>query len=248
MGLSLNYLNAVSLGPLSALEPCYHSTSLHCLSTSLFHHSLQNDSVIAPAMLSSPVLPNPHPGSKTTRRPFSSAALPLRPFYTLQMPRLLALDPPRITSHQSPVTRHRLPRSSRGDEIPVTLTALKSALSPRAKPRGTNRDAHKSFRFRSCKNCWVSSSRSAYQWSYLHTGILPPVNSFVCHSYENCRGVGYSSHSGTEYPTKMRVLPFSAQSKGRLSTFSDWPRPTLCATLCAPVAPLPQISSLHGGL
>src|SRR6266581_5293162 len=28
------------------------------------------------------------------------------------------------------------------------------------------------------------------QWSYLHTGILPRLNSFVCHSYENCRGVG----------------------------------------------------------
>jgi len=26
-------------------------------------------------------------------------------------------------------------------------------------------------------------------WSYLHTGTLLPLISFVCHSYENCRGV-----------------------------------------------------------
>ena len=27
-------------------------------------------------------------------------------------------------------------------------------------------------------------------WSYLHTGTLPRLISFVSHSYENCRGVG----------------------------------------------------------
>ncbi len=28
-----------------------------------------------------------------------------------------------------------------------------------------------------------------FQWSYLHTGILPRLKSCVCHSYENYRGV-----------------------------------------------------------
>jgi hypothetical protein len=28
-----------------------------------------------------------------------------------------------------------------------------------------------------------------HRWSYHRTGILPQLNSFVCHSYENCRGV-----------------------------------------------------------
>jgi hypothetical protein len=36
-----------------------------------------------------------------------------------------------------------------------------------------------------------SRSRELFvQWSYLYTGILPRLKSFVCHSYENCRGVG----------------------------------------------------------
>jgi hypothetical protein len=36
------------------------------------------------------------------------------------------------------------------------------------------------------------SSRSVHptQWSYLHTGMKPPLKSFTSHSYENCRGVG----------------------------------------------------------
>jgi len=33
-------------------------------------------------------------------------------------------------------------------------------------------------------------SSHPHQWSYLYTGILPPLKSFVCHSYENCRGGG----------------------------------------------------------
>ena len=28
------------------------------------------------------------------------------------------------------------------------------------------------------------------KWSYLHIGTKPPLKSFACHSYENCRGVG----------------------------------------------------------
>ena len=36
------------------------------------------------------------------------------------------------------------------------------------------------------------SSRLAQptKWSYLHIGTKPPLKSFACHSYENCRGVG----------------------------------------------------------
>ena len=28
------------------------------------------------------------------------------------------------------------------------------------------------------------------KWSYLHIGTFPRLISFICHSYENCRGVG----------------------------------------------------------
>jgi hypothetical protein len=34
-------------------------------------------------------------------------------------------------------------------------------------------------------------------WSCLHTGTLPRLISFVCHSYENCRVCTPNSHSGT---------------------------------------------------
>ncbi len=48
----------------------------------------------------------------------------------------------------------------------------------------------KSFRFCFYTNCRVSPTGSLLQWSYLQTGTLPRLISFVCHSYENCRGVG----------------------------------------------------------
>src|SRR5713101_9868957 len=35
-------------------------------------------------------------------------------------------------------------------------------------------------------------------WSYLHTGTLHPLISFVSHSYENCRVCTQNSHSGTQ--------------------------------------------------
>jgi hypothetical protein len=38
---------------------------------------------------------------------------------------------------------------------------------------------------------------SVHSWSYLHTGMLPRLISFVCHSYENCRVCTQNSHSGT---------------------------------------------------
>ena len=45
------------------------------------------------------------------------------------------------------------------------------------------------------------SSRSVHptKWSYLYTCMKPPLKSCVSHSYENCRGVGYYSHSGTHF-------------------------------------------------
>src|SRR5216684_1890081 len=33
-------------------------------------------------------------------------------------------------------------------------------------------------------------------WSYLHTGTLPRLIPFVCHSYENCRVCTQNSHFG----------------------------------------------------
>ena len=35
-----------------------------------------------------------------------------------------------------------------------------------------------------------SSLAQPTEWSYLHIGTKPPLKSFACHSYENCRGVG----------------------------------------------------------
>ena len=71
----------------------------------------------------------------------------------------------------------------------------------------TNRDTRNSFRFRSCTNCRVPSfppkkfspSKSSlvppclYGWSVFRLPYTLPssvsCNFFVCHSYENCRGV-----------------------------------------------------------
>jgi len=47
------------------------------------------------------------------------------------------------------------------DEKPVTATPLESAFLPRAKPRGTNRDARKPFRVRFYENCRVPMGSSA---------------------------------------------------------------------------------------
>jgi hypothetical protein len=46
------------------------------------------------------------------------------------------------------------------------------------------------------------SQLSASNWSYLYTGMLPRLISFVCHSYENTGGVGYSSQNGTQHLQK----------------------------------------------
>jgi len=42
--------------------------------------------------------------------------------------------------------------------------------------------------------------------SYQYIGTLPRLIPFVCHSYENCRGRGYSSQSGTRLTPFFRVI------------------------------------------
>jgi hypothetical protein len=94
------------------------------------------------------------------------------------------------------------------DENPVTANPLESAL--------TNRDARKSFRIRFYKNGRVSPtfSRQIRNSPLVtnHSPLLAPFlfkslrtlpfyvcyKSFICRSYENCRGVGCSSHFGTQ--------------------------------------------------
>jgi hypothetical protein len=95
----------------------------------------------------------------------------------------------------SPTPRH-IPH---GDEIPVTVGPLECAL--------TSRDACNLFRARSYKKCRVSPAISTVilkPTPYCNARICKPsvfcllrtllfyvaLKSFVCHSYENCRGGG----------------------------------------------------------
>jgi hypothetical protein len=109
------------------------------------------------------------------------------------------------------------------DEKPVTVTPLVSAF--------TKRDACNPFRMRIYENCRVSYplpsifvSRVTFTHKMcickspvfysLHT--LPSSvsrNSFVCHSYENCRVSTNNSHSGTPHhplTASIRVVYFHA--------------------------------------
>jgi len=63
-------------------------------------------------------------------------------------------------------------------------------------------------------------------WSYLHTGTLPRLIPFLCHSYENCRVCTQNSHSGTSSP---RAKPRTACHLPRYSNsfFSS-----SCALFC----------------
>ena len=100
-------------------------------------------------------------------------------------------------------SRHR-------DEKPVTATPLELcpfARRVREESALTNRDARNSFRSRSYENCRVSraffnsscqqfaislSLRFFYSFLFIDLHTLPSYvssNSFVCHSYEKCRGV-----------------------------------------------------------
>jgi hypothetical protein len=45
--------------------------------------------------------------------------------------------------------------------------------------------------------CNTYKKQGGAAWSYTHTGTLPRLISFICHSYENTQVWGYSSHSGT---------------------------------------------------
>ena len=111
--------------------------------------------------------------------------------------RPVRLTPPEQppTSSQSRVKSFRF-RSYVCDAIPALVTPLDSAL--------TKRDACKSFRIRSYEKCRVSLTPNSHfgtPGSPLVTRHSPHVYSelrratsslisFVCHSYENCRGVG----------------------------------------------------------
>ncbi len=97
-----------------------------------------------------------------------------------------------ISSHHAVLARHIPSR----DENPTPTTPLRSAISDLAR----HRDGSKCFRplrlravsarrIRSYAKQGVSPTSSPFQRSYLYTGTLPPLNSFVCHSYENTGGI-----------------------------------------------------------
>ena len=126
------------------------------------------------------------------------------------------------------------------DEKQVTASPLDSAF--------TNRDACNSFRFCFCENCRVSyPSRSVFvsRFTFPHKMCIckSPVfyslhtlpssvsrNSFVCHSYENCRVCTNNSHSGTPHhppATSILVVSFHALTNCPshnpfLLTFMHW--------------------------
>jgi hypothetical protein len=59
--------------------------------------------------------------------------------------------------------------------------------------------------------------------SYLHTGMKPQLKSCVCHSYENCRGVGvffpeWNSRSATQ-PSFTSILPYTLPSSVCFKSF-----------------------------
>ena len=88
---------------------------------------------------------------------------------------LTDLGPSNLLTFKRLSSRHR-------DENTVTATPLESAL--------TNRDAVSLLDSALTKNCRVSYPRSLFFYSLPYT--LPSCvwfKSFVCHSYENCRGV-----------------------------------------------------------
>ena len=124
-----------------------------------------------------------------------------------------------IVTHQ--VARPTLLRHS--DKKPVTATPLKSAFA--------RRDAYNFFRIRIYANCRVSYPSPFICVSRLTTSrkkcickslvfcslrTLPSsvsCNSFICHSYENCRVYTNNSHSATRHPpltTSIRVLSLHA--------------------------------------
>ena len=124
-----------------------------------------------------------------------------------------------VNRRQPPRLPRCAPHLRHCDEKHAAVNPLECAL--------TNRDACNPFRFRSYANCRVSlgcmaSFLKLYFNSYQPSSFLSPpsaefffyafnalrtllfsvgLKSFVCYSYENCRGVQSSSHFETSRPT-----------------------------------------------
>src|SRR5467141_779377 len=73
--------------------------------------------------------------------------------------------------------------------IPVSVPGLVRSPSLRRASRGASMGQAVLLTF--------STVGSRLPWSYLHTGTLPRLISFVSHSYENCRVCTQNSHSGS---------------------------------------------------
>jgi len=154
-----------------------------------------------------------HPDSSSKSRTislFPSSLHPPTPPVSLHLERrsprypsfvfLASLQPSHLPTFKPSSIRHR-------DENPVTVTSLECALA--------NRDAYKSFIICTYKNCRVSPAIPAFLLKYyfnsrgLFSVLFAPTSkfllfvfsvlrtlsfyvcskSFVCRSYENCRGV-----------------------------------------------------------
>jgi len=154
-----------------------------------------------------------HPDSSSKSRTislFPSSLHPPTPPVSLHLERrsprypsfvfLASLQPSHLPTFKPSSIRHR-------DENPVTVTSLECALA--------NRDAYKSFIICTYKNCRVSPTIPAFLLKYyfnsrgLFSVLFAPTSkfllfvfsvlrtlsfyvcskSFVCRSYENCRGV-----------------------------------------------------------
>src|SRR5467141_5078557 len=73
--------------------------------------------------------------------------------------------------------------------IPVSVPGLVRSPSLRRASRGASMGHAVLLTF--------STVGNRLPWSYLHTGTLPRLISFVSHSYENCRVCTQNSHSGS---------------------------------------------------
>src|SRR6266850_4223869 len=161
------------------------------------------------------------------------------------------------------VTFSRHPRRStlfrHRDEKPVTASPLDSAF--------TNCDARNSFRFCFCENCRVSyhfvasltrretlphTKRICKSPVFYSLHTLPSSvsrNSFVCHSYENCRVYTNNSHSGTpHHPLTTSILVDSFHALTNCSSHN----PFLLTFMhrmggvgVSPVLPPIHLSALH---
>jgi len=113
-----------------------------------------------------------------------------------------------------------------------------------------HRDAHKSFRIRS----YAKHRGGGYCFSQMSNGHasdrgpVPRLRSFVCHSYENCRGAQNDFHFGTRLPQvnshRSLVAPL-VFNHFQLSNSSNPFIFTFIHQCPGGIPPLRQLSSLH---